>query len=62
MTHSELLAAVSAHLQTITAQAHTIAARPIAATIIAAGAALGLIICGGAYNPDNDTLVLYIEK
>ena len=62
MNTTELINAVSAHLHNIVTQRYTVCAQNIARTIVDAGAALGINVLGGAYDPDTATRVLYIER
>lgn len=62
MNTTELINAVSAHLHNIISQRYTICAVNLTAPIVNAGAALGLVICGGQYDPDTQTRVLYIDR
>lgn len=62
MNTAELINTVSAHLNNINSQGYTIAAVNLTAPIVAVGTALGMCICGGAYDPDTQTRVLYINR
>lgn len=62
MNTTELIKTVSAHLHNIVTQSYTICAVNLTASIVNAGAALGIVICGGAYDPDTNTRVLYAEN
>lgn len=62
MSTTELINAVSAHLHNIVTQSCTICDVNLTAAIVNAGAALGIVICGGAYDPDTQTRVLYTEN
>lgn len=62
MNTTELINAVSAHLRNIVTQSYTVCDVNLTAPIVNAGAALGIVICGGAYDPETQLRVLYTEK
>ncbi len=61
MNTNELINAVTAHLQNLASQHYTVCAESIARAVVNAGAALGLCICGGQFDPDAQTRVLYTD-
>lgn len=60
MNTTKLINAVSAHLHNLNSQKHTICAENLACAIVAAAHALGMNVCGGLYDPDTQTRILYI--
>lgn len=56
-----LINTVAAYLRGIVEQSYTICPVNMVAPIVTAGAALGLCICGGQYDPETQTRVLYID-
>lgn len=62
MNTLELINAVAAHLNNIVTQSYTVCAVDLTSSIVNAGAALGICICGGAYDSDTQTRVLYTES
>ena len=62
MNTTELINAVTAHLRNIVAQRYTVCDVNLTASIVNAGAALGIVICGGAYDPETQLRVLYTEN
>lgn len=62
MNTIELINTVSGHLKNIITQRYTVCAVNLTSQIVNAGAALGICICGGAYDQETQTQVLYTEN
>lgn len=60
MNTTELINAVLAHLHNLNNQKYTICAVNLTDPICSAAAALGLCVCGGLYDSDTQTRVLYL--
>lgn len=52
---------VAQHLHALNEQRYTVCAVNLTATVVNAAIALGLHVCGGAYDTDTNTRVLYID-
>lgn len=60
-TTTAMINNVTAHLHSLNNQGYTVCAVNLTSMIVNAAIALGLHVCGGQYDADTQTRVLYID-